>query len=427
IYSLNKHFFNQTLLSTKYIYSTKYSWFIIPDSIFNKERIYDKYGANLRKFTFRFPDNPADTNHLLFLNQLTDTFNFYKFLSSENMHYAKDAQYSITSSERLLKQQLVEEFIGDIYSDVLFEKNVFYYKANIQDRRLGMHTIAHRAHESYELEFIAIPVKKSFKYYLPRFNGLKYFPDELPFYYEGAFCALFPKNTKAASKKEDVQNLKFITTPISTYNENIRTENAAFKINIDSSIVHATIKENLNGQFSTLLRHYYNKDCIDSTVKVQYFKKCTDKPRSGNQFIKLSSQSKTFPFKASYICSENIPISKDKIDLSNWFSFLFTENDFKNKITQDYYLDFTYTDTYNFLLEFNKPVTITNIEELNSSLSNEYFEISSIISKQSETKYLFAVITKAKQYVLPQQKSTLLMEYVKQLDKLNSLNIKLSY
>jgi hypothetical protein len=427
IYSFNRHFFNQTLVSTKYVYSTKYNWFIIPDSLINKERVYDKYGANLRRFTSRFADNPSDTNKLLFLNQLTDTINSYKFLSSENMHYAQDAQYSISSSERLLKQQLVEEFVGDVYSDVLFEKNVFYYKANIQDRRLGMHTTAHRAHESYELEFIAIPVKKSFKYYLPRFNGLKYFPDELPFYYEGAFCALFPQNTKASSKKEDLQNLKFINTPISTYNENIRSENAVFKINLDSSIVHASIKENLNGQFSTILRHYYNKECIDSTIKTAYFKKCTEKPRASNQFIKLNNQSKIYPFRTSYICSENISISKDKIDLSNWFSFLLSEEDFKNKITQDYYLDFTYTDTYNFLLEFNKPVTITNLNDLNTSLTNEYFEISSIISKQSEEKYLLAITTKAKQYVLPQQKTNILIEYVKQLNKLNSLNIKLSY
>ena len=427
IYSLNRHFFNQTLVSTKYVYSTKYSWFIIPDSLINKERVYDKYGANLRKFISKFKEDPSDTNNMFFLNQLTDTINSYKFLSSENMHYAKDAQYSITSSERLLKQQLVEEFIGDIYSDILFEKNIFYYKANIQDRRLGMHTIKNRAHESYELEFIAIPIKKSFKYYLPRFNGLVYFPDELPFYYEGAFCALFPKNTKATSKKENLQNLKFIKTPISTYNENIRTENALFKINIDSNLLHASIKENLNGQFSTILRHYYNKECIDSTIKVQYFKKCTEKPSSDNQVIKLSNQSKVYPFRASYLCSENISISKDKIDLSNWFSFLLSEKDFKNKITQDYYFDFTYTDNYNFLLEFNKPVTINNLNELNLSLTNEYFEVNSIFSKQSETKYLLAVTTKAKQYILPQQKSNLLIEYVKLLDKLNSLDIKISY
>lgn len=426
IYSLNRHFFNQTLVSTKYLYSTKYSWFIIPDSIFNKERVYDKYGANLRKFISKFTDNPSDTNHLFFLNQLTDTIHSYKFLSSENMHYSKDAQYSVTSSERLLKRQLVEEFVGNIYSDILFEKNIFYYKANIQDRRLGMHSVEHRAHESYELEFIAIPIKKTFKFYIPRFNGLKYFPDELPFYYEGNLCALFPSNTSASLNKAESQNLKFIKTPISTYNENLRTENAIFKINTDSAIIHATLKENLSGQFSTILRPFYNNEYIDSTITTNYFKKCVDKPYSKNKFIKQTSQSKNFPFKASYTCSEEITISKGEIDLKDWFSFVISKENFHNKITQDYYLDFTFTDTYNFLFEFNKPTSITNINEFTKTLNNEYFDISVTFTKQDDYKYLLTLITKAKQYLIPETKTNYLINYTEELNKINNFKLKFS-
>ena len=301
------------------------------------------------------------------------------------------------------------------------------YKRQILDRRLGVHSNTYRAHERYELHFFALPVMGYYKFFIPRSNGLKYYPDELPFYYEGTNCVLFPRNTKTMPDKSKLQNIKFIKTPLSTHNENIRTENAVFKINLDSSIIHVTTKENLSGQFSTILRHYYNKDCIDSTIKFQYFKKCIEKPKSSNASVKLSSQSKTYPFKASYVCSENISTSKVQIDLTGWFSFLFSENDFKNKITQDYYLDFTYTDTYNFMLEFNKPVTISNLNDFNITLSNEYFEISAIINQQSDNKYLLAVTTKAKQYVLPQQKSNYLIEFVRQLDKLNSQKLNLKY
>ncbi|MBC7695424.1 MAG: hypothetical protein H7141_08275 [Burkholderiales bacterium] len=426
IYALNRYFFNQTMNSTKYLYATKYMWFVIPDSMLFKEKVYDKYGASLRKFVSGFPDNANDTSKVLFYNQIIDTLNLYKFLPSEQLHYGKEAQYSLTSSERLLKRQLAEEFIGDTYSDILFEKNIFYYRANIQDRRLGMHSTAHRAHEYYETEFIALPVKNSFKFYVPRFNGLKYFPDELPFYYEGNLCALFPKNTKAALNKSESQNLKFIRTPISTYNENIRTENAMFKVNTDSSIIHAFIKENISGQFSTILRPFYNNDHIDSTIKNQYYKKCVEKPNSNNKSVKQTAQSKTFPFKTSYSCSENIDISKDHIDLSNWFSFLFSKESFSDKITQDYYLDFTFTDTYNFLFEFNKPTTIVNMADFITTITNEFFEINTNIIRQDDSKYLLTVNTKAKQYLLPEAKVNYLKDYTEQLGKINSFKLKLS-
>ena len=425
-YNVNKHVLDKSLSGSKYIYSNKYSWFTIPDSLNEKEKVYDKYGANLRKFLAKFPDNPNDSSKTQFYSQFIDSINTYKFVSSEYMHYSTDAQYVLTSSERLMRRELVEEFVEKTYEDILFEKNIFYYKANVQDRRLGIHTTANRSHEDYELDFIALPVKSSYKFYVPRYNGVKYLPDELPFYCEGSFCALFPKNTKAINYKEGAQNLKFIKTPASTYNENVRTENAALKINIDSSIIHASIKTNLNGQFSTILRHYYNNDAIDSTIKVEYFKKCTDKPNASNQSVKLISQSKIFPFKSSYNCTENIKISKNFIDLSNWFSFLLKKENFSAPITQAYFLDFTFTDTYNFLFEFNKPTDIMNADDFSKKLSNDFFEGSSILSKQESNKYLLTVSVKAKQYVLPEEKTIYLKEFIDLLSQINSLKLKFS-
>lgn len=423
-YNVNRHSLDRTMSSSKYIFSTRYSWFVIPDSLNEKEKVYDKYGANLRKFIAKFPDNPNDSSKTQFFSQFIDSINTYKYLTAEQMHYNQEAQYILASSERLMKRELPQEFVSELYADILFEKNIFYYKANVQDRRLGIHTSANRSHEDYELEFFALPVKTSFKFYVPRFKGIKYFPDELPFYYEGSFCALFPKNTKAANYKEGLQNIKFIKTPASTYNENVRTENALFKVNLDSSIIHASIKTTLNGQFSSILRHYYNKDVVDSTIKTEYFKKCVDKPDASEKQIKLTSQSKIFPFKSSYACSENIKISKEYIDLSNWFSFALDKENFKEPITQAYFLDFTFTDSYNFLFEFNKPTDITNLEEFNKKLHNDFFEVSSILNKQENNKYLLTLSTKAKQYVLPEEKTNYLIEYLNLLSQINLLKLK---
>lgn len=424
-YSVSSHVYNATMTSAKVMYATRYSWYIVPDSLYFKEKVYDKSGASLRKFIKKFPDDSSDITHAIFLSKVVDTLNTYRFLSAEQMHYGADAQYSIRSSERLLRRELAEEFISDIYKNILFEKGVFYYVANVQDRRLGGHSPSHRTHDKYEREFIALPVKKSFKFYLPRFEGLKYLPDELPYYYEGTLCALIPKNTQALQgQTQDVNTLKFIKTPLSTHNENVRTENAIFKINVDSGLIKATIKENLSGQFSTLLRHYYNRDYIDSTIELRYFKKCVDKPDCRNQQLKLISLSKTFPFKASYNCSEEIRFKDRQINLNGWFSFVNNKDQFKNKLCQEYYMDFAYTDIYNFLFEFNTPVKVQNTADFNKALLNDFFEINSALTQQDESKYLLTITAKVKKYVIPENESQKLIDYVEFLNQLNNLNLK---
>ena len=427
VYSLKKSYFNKTIQNSKYLYTPKFSWIFIPDSLVSKDKIYDKYGASIRKFVSKFPDNPTDSLKIDFFNQIFDSLNSFKFISSEEMHYNKDAQYSLNSGERLLKGQLVEEFLTETYSNILFEKNMFYYDANVEDKRFGMHTTQNRAHENYEISFIALPVKKSYKFYMPRINGIKYFPDELPFYCEGTICALFPKNTQAAKQIHGLQNMKFIKTSLSNYNENIRTESALIKVNLDSLITHLSIKENLNGQFSTILRHFYNHENIDSTIQKDYFKKCVDKPNATNARILKGSESKVFPYKTSYNCSIQIKATKDSIDLRNWFSFILKKENFKQKITQDYYLDFVYTDNYNFLFEFNKPVNVTNIDEFNKSMTNDFFEISSKLVKQGDKNYLFTISTKAKQHLIPQVKTMLLLDYLEKLNDLNNLILKYNF
>lgn len=424
VYNLNGYKFNETQKMYSYLIMQKYRWLEMPDSLQNKKRIYDKYGASLRKFISTFPENEIDSTKTIFLSKLTDTINKFTYLSSEQLRFSQEAKYSLNAPERLLKRQFVGSNIWSLYLDILFEKNIFYYIANIQDRRLGFHSNTFRAHNDYELEFIALPIKDFYRYYIPRINGVKYLPDELPFYYEGTNCVLFPKNTQVSSNKKNLQKIKFTKTPISNYNENVRTENAVFTVNLDSSIIHASIKENLSGQFSTILRHYYTNDCIDSTIKFEYFKKCIEKPNSNSYKTSLVSLSKIFPFKASFKCSENIQISKKQLDLTGWFSFLFSKENFQNAITQDYYLDFTFTDTYNFMFEFSKPVNITNMDEFTKTMNNDFFEIKSVINKQENNKYLLTITTKAKQYVIPKEKTNYLIDYIYSLSQLNSLKLE---
>ena len=399
-----------------------YRWLFSLDTVYLP--YYDNYHASMSKFLEKFKENKADSFGLMFLSQLTDTLNNLKFVSAESMNHSGDAQYAIPSSEHLVKDRLVEEFILKDYSDLLARKKIFYYDGIIIDKRLSVINPHYRNHSNIEETILVIPIKNSFKYYVPRYKGLKYFPDELPFYYEGTSCALMPCYNCLGNNIH--KQLIFITTPSSLFTENIRTEAAVCKVNLDSLTITTTYKEHLGGQFSTLLRHFYNNEEIDSTINESYFKKCIDKPLGYNREIKLFSSSEVFPFTQSYHGNEkiNIPV-KTKIDLHNWFSFTFKKEDYNKAPSHDFYIDFQYTDAYHFLFQFNKSVEITNLERLTKNINNAYFEVSSSLVKQEENSYLLSVTVKIKQNIIPQKDGDKLIEFVNALDEINNFELQL--
>ncbi|MGZ3883244.1 MAG: hypothetical protein ACXVPQ_00705 [Bacteroidia bacterium] len=401
----------------------KYKWILRIDTL-QKIKIYDKYHTNLRKFMSKFPEDKADTTGSVFFSQLTDTMNAMKFSSAEELSYDEEAQYSVVSSEQLNKGKLPEEFVYKAYDALLSERSVFFYTCHVIDRRYSSVNAEYRNHYYMERLLLAIPEKKSFRYYMPRFRGVKYFPDELPFYFEGTKCVMMPCYNCAGNSKN--AQLLFVTTPKSTTNENVRTENASCKVITDSFKIAVNIKENLSGQFSTLLRHCYSKDYIDSTVPANYFKKCVNKPHATGIKSKQISGQKQFPFKHSYACNEQIAMgSRTTVDLTNWFSFPWSREQFPKTPNHDFFMDFPCTDVYNYLFEFDKPAEITNPEDFSKKLSNDYFEVSSSLVKQEDAKYLLNITVKVKQVVIPQRDGTKLVEFAEMLDQINNFKLQL--
>lgn len=409
--------------TANYVIFDKYKWVVTIDTS-GKTKVYDNYHANIRKFISKIAVSEPDSNGTIFLARLMDSLNNLKFMSAEGMNYGETSQYAVTSSELLLKGKLPEEFIFKNYVDFLSEKNIMYFRGVVMDKRYSVVNPEYRNHFSLERRVVVIPDKKTYRFYMPRVKGLKYNPDELPFYYEGTKCVLLPCYDCAYTTQNT--QILYLPTPKSTFNENVRSESGSFRVSTDSLKLSANIKENLSGQFSTILRHYYNNDYIDSTITSNYYKKCIDKPMAKSISLKKSSESKVFPFRTTYNCHLSLPLlNKSEINLNNWFSFFVTKNAFSKQPNHDYYIDFQYTDTYNYLFEFDKPVDVLNTEALTKKLSNEYFEIISFLNKQDASKYLFTVSIKCKKDVIPQNAKAMLTEFAAVLDELN--NLKLNY
>jgi hypothetical protein len=406
--------------------SRNFEWFIIKDTNNYYTKIYDKQSASIRKFVATLPALDKDSTHKTFFKALCDTFNSFRYITSNHLFYNESHLYSLSSGDHLLKRRLVGS-TWKLCRDILNDNQLFYYVANIQDRRYGEHSPYYRAHYGYEGEIIALPSGSSYSYFIPRYGGIKYHLNELPFYYEGVLASLKPTNFQDNMTNKDNQFFKFIKTHHGTANENTRTENATVKISLDSAKVFIQIKESLSGQFSTVLRHLYLRDYIDSTISPHYFKRCTEKPGLTDAKIKLSSKITDYPFRYTFNCAGNVKLqNKQNLDLSNWFSFLLSKQLLPEAPTHDYYMDFEFSDAYNFLLEFDKPVDIKNSGNFNKKLSNELFELESAIVKNSDTSYLLRLSLSVKNRKIALDKINALMELVSALDELNSFSLELA-
>lgn len=399
-----------------------FEWIVYSDTTNSYTKIYDKQFTALRKFTNSLP--ASDSTNLTFFKALCDTFNNFRYISSNHLFYNESALYELYSAEHILKRRLVEHSMWKLYSDILNDKKIFYYVANVEDKRYGEHNMFYRAHYAYENNLVAVPYKKSYMYFMPRYGGLKYHLNELPFYYEGSLAALTARNFQDNMNDKDKKSFKLLKTHKGTFNENTRTENSTVKIVMDSLKARFIIKESLSGQFSTLLRHLYLNEYIDSTVAPQYFKKCLDKPLSSEHKVKLSSFITEFPFRYTFNCSEKISLTNSKkLDLKNWFSFPINKIIIPETPTHDYFFDFDFSDSYNFLLDFNTPVQVKNKEEFIKGINNNYFELESDIIKNTESSYLLKVKLVVKQNKIPLSEINLLTTLINDLESLNNFSL----
>lgn len=404
-----------------------FEWLIVKDTVNQYTKINDKHFSNIRKFCSTLPAIVNDSTKMAFIAKLCDTINTCRYITSNSLFYNESALYNLSSSDHLLKSRLVEHLTSKLILDILNDNKLFYYITNIQDKRYGEHNFNYRAHYAYESTIAALPVGKTFIYFVPRFEGVKYFLNELPFYYEGTTAALFAKNFQNQDQMKDQNNFKLITTHHATFNENSRIENTNINVNLDALTYSMTIKESLSGQFSTILRHWYNNNNIDSTLQLFYFKKCTDKLNPSSVKVKLSSKLNTFPFRHNYVCSGEATISEPtKLSLKNWLSIPIPEFNFDKNNYYDFYFDFEFSDNYNFLINFNKSVTILNESKFNKEINSRWFNFNSQLIKNADGNYLLKIKLDVKDRVVKHGELIEfkpIVDFIKELDR-TALEIK---
>jgi len=408
-----------------YVRARDFEWINMQDTNYNYEKVYVKHFTDLRKFMKTLPVFKRDSGIVGFLKTFRDTIAQFRFISENQIFMNEENLLDVGLLDHIGRRRITEESFV-LLNEMLWEGKRFYYAATVMDKRFGNHSAVIRAHRPYEGFFPIIPEKDRYHFLLPRPNGVNLYPNELPYYFEGGVAALAPRNFANTDSNRLGKNFKFIRLQEGTANENTRTENASFSVNFEKKEISYKGKVNLSGQFSTILRHLYLKQAIDSTIEPYYFKIATDKPGAKNQQIKLSAKTTDYPFRHSFICSETLPLSNNiSISLKDWFSFPLSKKVIPLSPRLDYYFDFTYTDIYNFVLIFEKPAEITNADAFTKKMTNEYFDLQSAIQKQENGNYLLSVRFQVKQPCLKVKDVSLLEEQLTALEELNNFSCQI--
>ncbi|MGE0568173.1 MAG: hypothetical protein AB7O73_09505 [Bacteroidia bacterium] len=409
------------------IRTKNFEWLIIKDTTNGYEKIYDKQYASVRKYLAGLPATDSDSGKVEFVKALCNSFNSLNYINSNDLYYNKSDKYNLYSGDHLLKGRLVEHLTWKLTKDILNEKGIMYYIVNIQDNRYGEHNFMYRSNYAYENYFIALPNKGKFIYFIPRMSGVRYYLNELPFYYEGSLAAMYARNFQHSDTNKVNSYFKLIRTHKGTSNENTKVENGVVNIKRDSLKADLSIKTSLSGQFSTILRHYYNNTYIDSTLPTFYFKRSTDKGNKLSNNNKLTSKMEEYPFRANYVGATSIKLdSKEVLTLDNWFSFPLDIDGLTIKPNHDYYIDFESTDAYNFVLKFDSPTKIINSNEFKKSIDTDNFSFSSDIVTQNESTYLLKIELKIKKREIKMDKINEFIELVDLLRKYGNIKLQLA-
>lgn len=414
-------------LAVVYNKSKNFEWLISTDTtVLAYEKIYDKQFGAIRKFLATLPPTGSDSQNVVFFSALCDSFNAFRFITANHMFYNESHLLNVYSGDHLLKRRLPENMLGKLYANILYDKQVFFYLVNVMDNRLGEHSLNYRAHQGYEKTLIALPLGQSVFYFMPRAAGLKYHLNELPFYHEGSLAALTPANFQPNTPDKESKVFRIIKTHKGTYNENTRTENASVKLGSEKKEAVVIIKESLSGQFSTVLRHLYLNEIIDSTISPHYFRKCTDKPGASEIKIKPGAFMRDYPFRYNFNCSEKLKLeSPTLIPLKRWFSFPIGKKQFPRLPQTDYYFDFEFSDLYNFLIEPDANYIIRNQSSFSKNISNDYFELASSIKENGPGVFLLSVKLVVKQRRIPAENMALLSDLLDALDEVDNFSLEL--
>jgi len=230
-------------------------------------------------------------------------------------------------------------------------------------------------------------------YMYPKKDRFGLYTNELPFYWESS-PALYVQFHNLWSDK--IAELRFVKTPASTENDNIRITSVQTTINIEKGSIDYNARISLSGQFSTMTRGLYKYDYVDSSISFVYRKKLweiDDKTYLVDNSI--NDGQKHFPYKSDITAnyrSINVIIQNTDgsyaLSVENWFNHITSAVSDSIKRALSFYPDFRFKDNYKYYLKFDTAVVILNTDEFNINIDNNLGHLKTSIKQLQPNIYL---------------------------------------
>jgi hypothetical protein len=290
-----------------------------------------------------------------------------------------------------------DQNVDRIYANIIYKLNLNYLSAYPVDSRVGVISPMYNSTiKDNDMLFAVILNDKSVGMVLPKTDKNNYYFDELPFYYEDIPVLLldvsdFLNRSQHGGKRNYNTDFRKWVTKKNNWKDNYRKIHGKVNINDKTAVFQTRIS--LSGQYSTLTRFVYDNKPIDSTINPRYVEPIWQICDSVKVIeSKISDQQIYYPFKTKinmeYSANNLIYYDNEvySLECGRWFKLVYHDGINNQVRSLDYYPDFIGTDSYSYMLEFEKPIEIVSVQDT-ISCTNRYAHLS-LITKQVDPQHI---------------------------------------
>lgn len=318
-----------------------------------------------------------------------------KFGYKNDFNYFIHVEHGFTELGNYIeKDTLREASRHEFYFNMLDRVDEPYYKVFLQDRR--QHVIDTSIVSIYYDDYLSYMMfdKDSVPYlFFPKTGRFGYYTNELPFYLTDQYAYLIPQTVPRKIYDKDPEKIKYPLWKFAPYisSANVKKNRSVINISLKDKIASVESTVLLSGQFSTMLRGYYQRGWIDTTVTPTYytdvFKKMADVKIEQDSSLKVFPYTHQFKIKGDNWQNVFVTVDGDYvIDLSDLINIHFQNIDLKT-FKANYRHDFEGKEEYIIELNFDELITIESMETYTHEIINDGFIFSSSLVKVADNQY----------------------------------------
>lgn len=308
-----------------------------------------------------------------------------------------------------------------IYGNIVPRLGMGLFTAYPVDKRVGeISPQYHPTVKDNDLLFAIILNDNTLGFVIPRSDKNHYYFEETPFYYEDIPVLLlhYTDYPSKAEKRNFNTDFRQYTTPASRWKDNYRKTQSKVSINIENNTTNFQTRVILSGQYSTLTRCVYCDNPVDSTINPKYIEPVWNIVENVDvKNVKLQQPMIYYPFKttitAEYTANNLLSVENNRYTLKpgSWFKLIYSQGICNKTRFLDYYPDFVGSDSYSYMLEFDKPVKLISSQDT-INITNYYGHISFLAKQIGENR----ILLNCNYNILANKITTDSIEFVKEIN-----------